>query len=178
MPNFYLAAAAGVAAAAQIITIESEKAPEFGYGGIIDGPSHANGGVDMVDTQTGRKIANVEGGEPLMVLSKDTYANNRMLINELLYNSQYRNGAPVSVNTRLSTIPASGVLREGGVIDTGHSNTTSAPKNTIAVNDNSDLIAELKLVRAAIQDQQVIFNDRLYEQYKAKKVAIRDRANA
>lgn len=85
---------------------------------IPSGPSHAQGGIDLVNNNTGESIAEMEGGEPIMILSKDTYANNRMLVNELLFNSQYRNGAPVSVNSTYATRPAGSLMQYGGLMPT------------------------------------------------------------
>lgn len=57
-----------------------------------------------------------------------------MLVNELLFNSQYRNGAPVSVNSAYATRPASSLMQYGGLLPnmnvTGGNqpgSTTSAP---------------------------------------------------
>jgi hypothetical protein len=73
------------------------SSPKAAKGGLFDGPSHAQGGLNVVDTNTGRTVANVEGGEPWMVLSKETQRNNGALINQLLFNSMFRNGAAVDV---------------------------------------------------------------------------------
>lgn len=53
-------------------------------GGIFEGPSHAEGGLPVVDRRTGRIVAEVEGGEPWMVLSNAFRRNNPGLIPRLL----------------------------------------------------------------------------------------------
>src|SRR5690606_5935162 len=76
------------------------KPPQFAKGGILpNGPSHAQGGIDLVDTRRRAIIGNIEGGEP--ILSRNTYANNREVVDELLYASQRRNGARISINPDL-----------------------------------------------------------------------------
>jgi len=77
--------------AAQIASIGSAK---YAKGGIANGPSHAEGGISMIDNK-GRKVGEMEGGEPYMILSKDTYRNNRSLIDGLLYSSMYQGGRTV-----------------------------------------------------------------------------------
>ncbi len=89
--------ATGVLQAASVATSDSNK-PKAAKGGYFDGPSHSDGGLDVVDTRTGKTVVNVEGDEPWMVLSKETRRNNGALINQLLFNSMYRNGAAVDVS--------------------------------------------------------------------------------
>ena len=119
-----LIAAAG---AVQIGIIASEKVPEGRKGLVIQGPSHEGGGIDMVNHNTGRRIANIEGGEPVMVLSKNTYGNNKELIDQLIHNSNYRNGAPVMpawVRSTPTINPnAIAMMRNGGV-----ASSTSGPE--------------------------------------------------
>lgn len=78
--------------AAQIATISKQKSPQLEKGGaFLEGPSHADGGMPILDPRTGQKVAEIEGGE--VILSKRTVANNRSLVSGLLHNSMYRNGA-------------------------------------------------------------------------------------
>jgi len=48
----------------------------------IDGPDHANGGLDVVDPKTGQRIYNIEGGETLV--AKDVGRANPELMDELM----------------------------------------------------------------------------------------------
>ena len=91
-----LTAIEAVATGIQIAAISNQEIPQGRKGLVIQGPSHEQGGIDMVDTRTNRRIANIEGGEPVMVLSRNTYRNNRDVIDNLIYNSQNRNGAPIN----------------------------------------------------------------------------------
>jgi len=95
-----LAALTALAVGIQIASIQSQPTPEFKFGGmlpvttkggVLQGPSHAEGGIDMIDKKTGQRVGNAQGGEPL--LSIPTYQNNKPVIDKLLYNSMYRNGA-------------------------------------------------------------------------------------
>lgn len=79
--------------AAQIAVIASQKAPQYARGGMLNGPLHSQGGMPVINPATGRKVAEVEGGEP--ILSRRTYANNRPLVDALLYSSMHRSGATI-----------------------------------------------------------------------------------
>lgn len=93
-----MGALAGVLGGLQIAAIKSEPVPVGKRGLVVDGPSHAAGGISMFNNQTGKQVAEIEGGEPVMVLSKNTYRNNKELIDKLLHASQYRNGAKVQMD--------------------------------------------------------------------------------
>lgn len=111
LPNVFLAAAAGAAGLLQSVTIAAQKPPIFAKGGIIpNGPSHAQGGLNVVDRRN-RLIANIEGGEP--ILSRDTYANNREVVDALIYSSQRKAGARVNINPMLLDVEQS--VRRGGM---------------------------------------------------------------
>jgi TP901 family phage tail tape measure protein len=78
-------APAGIMAAigaTQIGIIASQEPPELEYGGELDGPSHAEGGMDVVDKRTGRVRYNIEGQE--LLLSKYFKRANPELIAPLL----------------------------------------------------------------------------------------------
>jgi TP901 family phage tail tape measure protein len=61
-----LAASAGAMGAAQVAAIAAQPAPQFAKGGILNGPSHSAGGMPIINPITGRKEAEVEGGELIM----------------------------------------------------------------------------------------------------------------
>jgi len=89
-----LAGVAAVKTEEQIRAIKTSNPPEFARGGIFDGPSHAQGGMPVINPATGRKVAELEGGEP--ILSRRTYANNKPLVDALLHSSMYGGGQPIS----------------------------------------------------------------------------------
>ena len=65
-------------------------------GGVPDvGQLHSGGGIQMIDGATGQHLGEWERGEPYMILSRNTYANNREIIDELLDTSMHRGGAPI-----------------------------------------------------------------------------------
>lgn len=69
--------------------------PGFRNGGIIpNGPSHESGGITLWDNMSGRAIAEIEGGEP--ILSREVYRNNKQLVDALLSSSVHKNGAKIS----------------------------------------------------------------------------------
>ena len=79
---------------AQIAAIASQKyIPKYARGGVFDGPAHSHGGMPVVNPRTGRKVAELEGGEP--ILSRRTYANNKSIVDALLHSSMYNGGATI-----------------------------------------------------------------------------------
>jgi hypothetical protein len=81
--------------AAEVVEIGKQKAPEFEKGGIATGSRHSEGGIAMIDSKTGRKVGEMEDGEPYMILSRNTYSNNKQVIDSLLESSTKRNGAKI-----------------------------------------------------------------------------------
>ena len=98
-------AASAAMAAIQIGIIKSQKPPSYaqgGYlrnGGVPTGPGHGSAygqsGIALVRRDSGQEVGEMEGGEPIMILSRNTYRNNRPVIDKLLNSSLHRNGAPI-----------------------------------------------------------------------------------
>ena len=80
---------------AGLVNVAKINSVQFAKGGISTGASHDNGGIHMIDSKTGNKVGEMEGGEPYMILSKETYKNNRELINSLLDSSLHGGGEKV-----------------------------------------------------------------------------------
>lgn len=85
---------------------------EYESGGIIrnagvpDGSSHADGGIGLWDKRTGEYLGEMEGQEPIMILSKMTYSNNKDVIDQLMHSSLHKNGARI--------FKSGGMFGEGG----------------------------------------------------------------
>lgn len=147
-----LIAAAVASTAAQIGVIASTKPPELAKGGIAKGGRHSEGGIDLYDRKSKRVVANIEGGEPLLVLSRNTYANNKDVVDELLDASMNRGGERINPGRirrfwesrpyrSLNYNGASRALNKryfetGGVVQTGPAATEAAA----AGNDNTELM--------------------------------------
>jgi hypothetical protein len=78
VPPFPSAIAAGVLGAMQVAKIVTQAPPEFGEGGIIDGPSHAQGGMPVINPNTGEVAAIIEGKEGI-VRTSSTAANSDVI---------------------------------------------------------------------------------------------------
>jgi TP901 family phage tail tape measure protein len=90
----------------QIEAINSATPPEMAKGGmIVSGASHSQGGIDLIERGSGRAIANMEGGEPIMVLSKNTYKNNKSIVDSLLASSTTKNGAAIPIPNTSRLVP-------------------------------------------------------------------------
>ncbi|WP_421830210.1 phage tail tape measure protein [Larkinella sp.] len=98
-------AASAAMAAIQIGIIKSQKPPSYAHGGYLrnggvpNGPGHGSAygqsGIALVRRDSGQEVGEMEGGEPIMILSRNTYRNNRPIIDKLLNSSLHRNGAPI-----------------------------------------------------------------------------------
>jgi len=169
LPNPFLAAAAGIAAAAQVAIIESQPTPQFAQGGFLpDGPGHANGGINLVGNY-GRVLGNIEGGEP--ILSRATYANNRGLVNALLASK----GGPVDYERINQATMGRDLRRTGsaaGSITTGGSVT---PGQSV---DLSELVQEMRLTRVAFEQKQLTINRRAWDIEADRVTNIRSNASA
>ena len=108
------AALAGAFVGTQVALLESQPAPQYAKGGIAQGPSHARGGISMVDSSSGRKVGEMEGGEAYMILSRNTTRNNAGIINELLRTSMYGGGETINW-ARAGAHPK---FNLGGIMDT------------------------------------------------------------
>ena len=98
--DFGIATAIGIGlaaatTAAQVVTISNQK---FAKGGIVKGGSHTEGGIQLYDTKSKSIVGEMEGDEPYLILSKNTYKNNRQLVDALIDSSTNRNGAAVMAN--------------------------------------------------------------------------------
>ncbi|MGV3560763.1 phage tail tape measure protein [Larkinella arboricola] len=111
--------------AVQIAKIKSQPAPTFARGGHFDvqdgqikpmfrkggksyvknagvlqgsrhGRNYGERGIAMIDRESGREVGEAEGGEPFMILSRNTYANNKDVVDRLLYSSMYRGGQKIA----------------------------------------------------------------------------------
>ena len=84
---------AAATTAAELGVIASAK---YAKGGIARGSKHADGGISMIDSRSGQKVGEMEDGEPYMILSGNTYLNNKGIVDALLQSSLYKNGAPIA----------------------------------------------------------------------------------
>ncbi|MDB4922266.1 hypothetical protein [Mucilaginibacter sp.] len=172
--NLISAAGTAIATGIEIAKISNQKPPQFSKGGIMQGPSHAAGGIPLVNGNTGQPVAEVEGDETVAVFSKEATKNNQMLIRELLFNSQYRNGAPVKINTTLATMPASGYYANGGIINTTAQRSASsvATGPAAGVMDMTAVVDKLSAIENKIQHQEVTINYQYWKREMAKNARI------
>jgi hypothetical protein len=109
--------------------------------GVADvGQRHSGGGIRMVDGATGQHLGEWEKGEAYMILSRDTYANNKHLVDELIDTSLYRGGAPVRQKP--------GFYEDGGLPFGAPAASTPATARA----DGQELAQLLRETRDAIRD--------------------------
>jgi hypothetical protein len=104
-------AAALVMGGLQSAAIWSAPMPTYRKGGVSSGPSHENGGISMINSQTGMKVGEMEGGEPYMILSRATYANNGGVIDSLLNASMNEGGRMLRPDELMGNSPIMQVPR-------------------------------------------------------------------
>jgi len=106
------------------------------------GQYHSNKGIQMIDGSTGEHLGEWEKGEPYMILSRNTLANNGPLINKLLDSSLNRGGAKVH-------LAKGGIYADGGL-------TGSVDSSAAASSDYNALISEVKGLRNDVRSQQTL----------------------
>ncbi len=120
---------------------------EYARGGRINptagvasvGQRHSGGGIRMVDGATGEHLGEWERGEAYMILSRDTYANNKHLVDELIDTSLYRGGAPVRRQP--------GYYADGGTFATS----PTAPSGASAADSSQQLVQAVLETRDAVR---------------------------
>jgi hypothetical protein len=140
--NIALTVAATAAQISAIARSKYEGGSKFAKGGHLNGPSHKDGGMPVINPRTGRKEAEVEGGE--VILSRKTVSSNKGLVDALLYSSMHKEGAridPWFKNRTYKAIDFSGISRSiqnvrhyasGGVF-TANASDTAQPAQPAAV---------------------------------------------
>lgn len=133
-----MAALAGVMGAVQLGFALSKPIP-YAKGGkflgdVMQGPTHADGGMPVINPTTGKVVAELEGGEP--ILSKKTYENNRDVVDSLLYVSQNENGRKIKLPNYYKSPPT---FAYGGIIGAYQSTTMARAGN---ITNNYSTITE------------------------------------
>lgn len=181
-PNFLGIIASALTIATTIAQIAAIKKTEytgggasFEKGGHLTGPRHKDGGMPVINPRTGKKEAEVEGGE--VILSRKTVANNRGLVEALLYNSMHRDGARIDPWFKTRTykgIDFNGISRSiqrvrhyesGGVFTSGSSSSTDGggqPQTIVvpAISEQQQAVMEaiLQVFSKPIR-ANVVYND-------------------
>lgn len=123
--NLVMAAATAVATGLQVAMIKRQafsgaKGGVIRNAGVVQGGQHGqqygDGGISMVDRKTGNEVGEIEGGEPVMILSRNTYKNNKPVVDRLLHSSLHRNGAPIMKNGGIVTL-GQAMFKDGGIYE-------------------------------------------------------------
>ena len=158
--------AAGVIGAVQAGVIAAQKfekggqIPQQGRGGITNGPRHAQGGIKMYDSISGRYVGEAEGGE--VILSRATYANNKELVNALLFSSRHKQGERV--------------YESGGILSNANTTPSASTITTATEFSDTNIVRELRLLRQGVQGIDLRIGEReateigeLYDGYRSRK---------
>ncbi len=153
-------------AAAQVAAIANTEPPEFRRGGVFPGggvargATHEQGGIWMVDSRTGRKVGEMENNEPYMILSSNTYRNNKPIVDELLRSSQTGNGRPITASGIVGPTSPYSLAKsaknvrfdKGGMFQgPGNANTGSANSGH-AGGDMNSVIGELRDLKRIVEN--------------------------
>ncbi len=126
--------------AAQVAVISNQK---FAKGAIVKGASHTEGGIKLYDTKSKSIVGEMEGDEPYLILSKNTYKNNRQLVDALIDTSTNRNGAAVMASGGI-VLPNASAARpiQSYVVN------STGPGNNTTISFES-MLMELKQIKEA-----------------------------
>lgn len=112
--------------------------------------THAQGGLHVVDSRSGRKVAEFEGQEG-MIFSKAAIRNNPHLWQPLLYSSQYMGGAPTA-------LPAARKYQQGGTFGTTQPATLSTlPTSAIDTDTANALMGKIDMLIEKIDSKSDAF---------------------
>lgn len=165
------AIATGIVGALSIAKVIATPLPEYAKGGVLNGPSHAQGGMKVIGSN-GRPVAELEGGEP--ILSRATYRNNPDLVNLLLDSSMNRGGSKVYVDPVLLR---SYRYETGGILPGGSPASAASSGGSQSVDP---IVQEISLLREQLarQHQESIETIRNLDTVLKSYVVIGDVADA
>ena len=146
-----------ITTAVEVAAIASSS-PKFGKGGALTGASHSFGGMPVINRQTGKIEAEMEGGE--YILSRNTVANNKNLADMLLHSSMNQDGRQISLpqwqSRQYTPIDYAGITSKistprfasGGVYsyDNRPSTSMNGSENTASSQNNDEHIQLLSAV--------------------------------
>lgn len=124
-PNVPLQIATGIFGAAQVALIAAKPVPEFQKGGLVDGPSHEQGGVQMLH-KSGTHIGEMEGNEYIISAQR----TREIGVDKL--DALNFNGVSPSIN---------GFFASGGQVPTFNSSSSSA--NALSSQFNMEKLSEM-----------------------------------
>jgi TP901 family phage tail tape measure protein len=157
----------GNIAKARQIWEESGEVPEYGFGGILPGPSHADGGMGVYSN--GRKVAEIEGYEAM--IPRDTTANNPEVIAALLRARGRRIDALSYMPAPISYTSATSAVRYNNAQATTAPAfaraSTTATSGSVGMNDVYALLARLSK-----QLDDGITAKMIYDQYTRDNSAV------
>lgn len=171
--NLISAAGTTVAAAFQIAQIEKSKPPQFADGGWLpSGPSHAAGGLNVIDP-LGRLVANIEGGEP--VLSRATASANPNLVNALLGSGGQTLNYEKAITAGYNRASAPRYTAQGA---TGKRSAIAGQQVTAAhIAEMKAMITQTMQMIAASDKKPVVLSNRVVDDNNTKMVQIHDAVN-
>ena len=162
---------AGLTGLASIASIATTPPPELAKGArltpeqlhIIQGPSHTQGGIDLVNTQTGQTIANMEGNEGIYVLSKNTTPQTKAILDHGLASANVPQFALGNYISSFRTADTAGAANAINLARNAYNNNTSTTAINIdqLVSLNKQLITEVSAMRKEQAEMLKENNDKL-----------------
>lgn len=132
-------------------------------GGVLNGPSHAQQGLKVVHPGTGNIVAEVEGDELMLVMSKQFTKNNADQIPALLAASKagkrlnFLSGAVPAINTRAATTAMRVVHAAEGALIGAHMDIPSKKQKNPGLateGENGDNQVVVHLLQLVLQEQR------------------------
>jgi hypothetical protein len=117
---------------------------KLGFGGLVKGPSHESGGIDLNNSQTGEKIAEIEGNE--FIINAGVSRNPYLLAEAYALNEKakhFADGGPI--NPLSTSVVGQTVAAEGGTPAAGTSGGSD-------IRELQLMRRELQAIRGTVED--------------------------
>lgn len=127
-----------LAVASTLTQLEVISSQTFGDGGVSDGPSHSQGGIDLFSNVSGRHLGNIEGGEGIV--------NKRAMSNPLART------AVSAINELFGGRRFPNTMRRGGMTPRSYQRGGVAPLADNETIESNAIVQELRELRYAVDN--------------------------
>jgi hypothetical protein len=179
LSTYLMLGAAGAATLASAATIAAQKPPKYATGGIAEGPSHAQGGIKMIDGRSGKLVGEMEGGEP--IISKAAYAANKQTIDEIIFGNA--RSQTYSMPSGNDIYQSERHYRNGGISPIAQKTQSSGSYTQTTTESNridrlESLLENFIVAQQAENAKPVVFSQRIFEDDYARRLQIKNDASS
>lgn len=161
--------------AAQTAVIATQKAPKYEDGGVPDGPSHAQGGIKMINGLTGALMGEMEGGEA--IISREDYAANKETIDAIIFkrarSKTFNRPSIAQINSAERMYRFGGVTQSASAVSSA-SNNNDLPSNNVY--NDQELKNMFMQVMQKMDNLEVVFSMATFEEKQNERLRIKNDA--